>query len=130
MHIAIDGTVTWQMTGEAPHSVTDADGSFDSGLLKPGDTFERRFGTVGTFDYRCSVHPDMTGSVVVVADEAAAAATMSSSPNPDRTLGAPAPARTGDGQAWTVALLGAGGILGATALLLHGARRFLVASQS
>ncbi len=32
----------------------------------PEETFERTFDTVGTFDYRCGPHPEMTGSVTVV----------------------------------------------------------------
>jgi plastocyanin len=37
----------------------------------PGEFYERRFDTAGTFPYHCGPHPQMTGSVVVTASEAA-----------------------------------------------------------
>ncbi len=64
-------TVAWTNIGELPHTVTDVDGTFDSDLMMKGDTYERRFETVGTFNYFCTLHPNMVGTVVVV--EAAAA---------------------------------------------------------
>jgi plastocyanin len=45
----------------APHTVTADDGSIDSGLLSPGQSF-----TVTAdkqFDYHCDVHPSMTASI-------------------------------------------------------------------
>jgi plastocyanin len=64
-------TVAWTNIGELPHTVTDVDGTFDSDLMMKGDTYERRFETLGTFNYFCTLHPNMVGTVVVV--EAAAA---------------------------------------------------------
>ncbi len=32
----------------------------------PEETYQRRFDTVGTFEYRCGPHPEMTGTVTVV----------------------------------------------------------------
>ena len=74
-------TVTWTVTkaiGE-PHSVTAGKPGdtgtpvFDSGLnqLKDkGSSFQITFDTAGTFDYYCTVHPDvMKGQVVVLAVE-------------------------------------------------------------
>lgn len=37
-----------------------------SGLLRPGATYTQRFDTVGAFDYACSIHPTMQGTVNVV----------------------------------------------------------------
>ncbi len=60
-------TVTWTNTGVAPHTATAKDGSFDSGTLETGGTFEYTFAAPGTFAYLCQVHPDMTGTIEVVA---------------------------------------------------------------
>jgi plastocyanin len=48
------------------HTVTSTGGLFDSGNLESGDDFEYRFDTAGTFPYFCTLHPSMTGEVVVV----------------------------------------------------------------
>ena len=43
---------------------TPANG-FDSGILAPGKTFTHTFGTPGTIQYYCTVHPTMLGEVMV-----------------------------------------------------------------
>jgi plastocyanin len=65
VEIATGGTVTWTNTGQAPHTVTADDGSFDSGTLSPGTTFSQTFATAGTFTYHCNIHPQMTATVIV-----------------------------------------------------------------
>ncbi|TMG10734.1 MAG: hypothetical protein E6I01_14275 [Chloroflexi bacterium] len=54
----------WEDTGN-PHSVTAENGSFDSCLQKAGYTFVVSFATPGTYAYKCSIHPDMKGTVNV-----------------------------------------------------------------
>ncbi len=54
----------WEDTGN-PHSVTAENGSFDSCLQKAGYTFVVSFSTPGTYAYKCSIHPDMKGTVTV-----------------------------------------------------------------
>jgi len=78
--IAMGGTVTWENTDTAAHTVTSGsatdgpDGVFDSSLIMAGGaSFSHTFDTAGTYDYFCMVHPWMAGSVVVE-DEAAAEA--------------------------------------------------------
>ncbi len=58
-------TVIWINKGNAPHTVTADDGSFDSGQLDSGDTFSQLFDAEGTFAYHCEIHPAMVGTVVV-----------------------------------------------------------------
>jgi plastocyanin len=58
-------TVTWTNQGNAPHTVTADDGSFDSETLDPGQSFSHTFQSPGTVGYHCEVHPFMTGSVTV-----------------------------------------------------------------
>ena len=38
---------------------------FDSGFLGAGNIFQHTFNSSGTFDYFCTIHPFMTGKVVV-----------------------------------------------------------------
>jgi plastocyanin len=59
-------TVTWINDDSVGHDVT-ADGfkSGEPGEMQNGDTFEHTFDEAGTFDYVCSVHPGMEGSVTV-----------------------------------------------------------------
>jgi plastocyanin len=58
-------TITWVNGDSVTHTVTAADGSFDSSNLMPGQQFSFTFTTPGTYHYHCSIHPFMTGQVVV-----------------------------------------------------------------
>ena len=66
-------TVTWKNTDTVSHYVTSGQPSdnttgtvFDSGnLIKPGSTYQFTFANAGTYDYFCTVHPWMTGQVIV-----------------------------------------------------------------
>ena len=60
-------TVTWNNNGPTPHSATANDGSFDTGILKKGQTGSHTFNQAGTFSYFCKPHPFMKASVVVQA---------------------------------------------------------------
>jgi plastocyanin len=58
-------TVTWTNHDEEPHTVAASDGSFHSPGMGTGATFSHAFAAAGTFDYVCSIHPMMHGTVVV-----------------------------------------------------------------
>lgn len=58
-------TVTWINRDEEPHTVAASDGAFHSPGLGTGASFTHTFSTAGTFDYVCSIHPMMHGTVVV-----------------------------------------------------------------
>jgi plastocyanin len=58
-------TVTWTNHDEEPHTVAAGDGSFHSPGMGTGATFSHTFAAAGTFDYVCSIHPMMRGTVVV-----------------------------------------------------------------
>ena len=59
-------TVTWTNNDSVGHDVTgDNFKSGDAGAMQGGDTFEFTFDKAGTFDYVCTVHPGMEGSVTV-----------------------------------------------------------------
>ena len=59
-------TVTWTNRDDIPHTVADP-GTFKSKALDTGDSFSFTFATPGSFDYFCSLHPHMTGRIVVEA---------------------------------------------------------------
>ena len=58
-------TVTWTNMGSASHTVTADDGSFASGTLASGATYQQTFSKVGTYAYHCSIHRSMVATVVV-----------------------------------------------------------------
>ena len=66
--VNVGDTVSWANTGDAPHTVTANDGSFDSGFMLSGDPFSRRFDDPGAFAYFCSIHPEMVGTITVVGE--------------------------------------------------------------
>jgi plastocyanin len=57
--------VSWTNEDSTEHTVTADDGSFDSGPISPGDTFENTLDSPGDFGYHCAIHPFMTGVVIV-----------------------------------------------------------------
>lgn len=64
--IPVGTTVRWTNLDGVNHTVTSDTGVFDSGVLAPGESFEYTFNTVGSYGYFCSIHPSMTGTVLVV----------------------------------------------------------------
>lgn len=66
--IAPGESVTWTNDDGAPHALEYHDGGAGSDLLLPGASFSRRFDRPGAYDYNCSVHPYMTGRVIVRAE--------------------------------------------------------------
>jgi plastocyanin len=59
-------TVIWTNRDNMPHTVTSADNRFSkSPVLKPGQSFSNTFPAAGTYSYFCSIHPRMTGKIVV-----------------------------------------------------------------
>ena len=58
-------TVTWTNVSLRTHTVTSDSDQFDSGEVAGGETFARRFDTVGTYPYHCIIHPSITGEVDV-----------------------------------------------------------------
>jgi plastocyanin/phosphatidylethanolamine-binding protein (PEBP) family uncharacterized protein len=63
--ISVGQTVTWVNGDSAPHTSTSDTGLWDSGTLAQGASFSRTFTTAGTFDYHCTFHPGMVGTVIV-----------------------------------------------------------------
>jgi len=60
-------TVVWTNRDDVPHSVTAADGRFDSGPVAPGKSFEWVAPDDRPVAYHCIYHPSMTGSIKITA---------------------------------------------------------------
>lgn len=60
-------TVTWINDDDIPHTIVAKDMTFKSKVLDTGDKFSFTFAKAGQFDYFCSIHPHMTGKVIVKA---------------------------------------------------------------
>ena len=60
-------TVTWTNGDDIPHTIVSKDGVFKSKVLDTGDKFSFTFAKAGQFGYFCSIHPHMTGTVIVKA---------------------------------------------------------------
>ncbi|HKX04111.1 MAG TPA: cupredoxin family copper-binding protein [Methylomirabilota bacterium] len=58
-------TVTWINHDDDTHTVTSTVNAFRSPGLDTDETFSYTFTTPGTYEYYCSLHPLMTGKVIV-----------------------------------------------------------------
>jgi plastocyanin len=61
-------TVVWTNEDGAPHQIASDDGApapFTSSSLATGASFPFTFTQAGTYPYHCSIHPSMTGTIVV-----------------------------------------------------------------
>ena len=63
--VPVGATVTWVNHYDIPHTVVSTDGLFKSKVRDTDETFSYTFTKAGTYPYFCSVHPKMTGKVVV-----------------------------------------------------------------
>ena len=63
--VSAGSTVTWKNLDEEPHTVTSDTGEFRSGGLDTGQSFSFKFTKPGVYKYRCSIHPQMVGTVTV-----------------------------------------------------------------
>jgi plastocyanin len=71
LEIEAGQTVIWVNTDGVPYTITAgrsgaANGGFDSLLIGAGQTYSHRFEVVGEFEFICTVHPQMNGTIIVV----------------------------------------------------------------
>ncbi len=63
--IAAGAQVTWINKDDVPHTVVSVDHKFKSRALDTDEKFSFTFRAPGTYEYFCSVHPKMTGKIIV-----------------------------------------------------------------
>jgi plastocyanin len=63
--VAVGTTVTWTNRDDIPHTVVSTDKVFKSKVLDTDEKFSYTFAKAGTYSYFCSLHPKMTGKIVV-----------------------------------------------------------------
>jgi amicyanin len=63
--VKVGDTVTWVNQDAPKHDVVADNGEFKSSLFDKGQSFSFTFTKAGTYPYHCSIHPGMTGTVIV-----------------------------------------------------------------
>ena len=63
--VPVGTQVTWVNKDDVPHVVMSVGKIFKSKALDTDDKFSFTFQQAGTYEYFCSVHPKMTGKIVV-----------------------------------------------------------------
>jgi plastocyanin len=63
--VPVGATVTWTNKDDIPHTTVSTDGVFKSKVMDTEDKFSYTFDKPGTYSYYCTIHPKMTGKVVV-----------------------------------------------------------------
>jgi plastocyanin len=63
--IKVGDGVTWTNQDSIGHSATADDNSFDTGIIDQGQSGSTTFSKAGTYNYHCSVHPSMHGTIIV-----------------------------------------------------------------
>jgi plastocyanin len=63
--IPVGSKVTWTNKDEEPHKVAEVNSSFTSQPLDTDEGFTYEFKTPGKYEYFCTVHPRMTGTIIV-----------------------------------------------------------------
>ncbi|MGB7599729.1 MAG: cupredoxin family copper-binding protein [Candidatus Sulfotelmatobacter sp.] len=63
--VPVGATVTWTNRDDIPHTSVSTDGVFKSKVMDTDEKFSYTFTKAGTYSYYCTIHPKMTGQVVV-----------------------------------------------------------------
>src|ERR1700675_1626670 len=63
--VPVGATVIWINRDDIPHTVVSTEGVFKSKVQDTDAKFSYTFTKAGTYPYYCSVHPKMTGQVIV-----------------------------------------------------------------
>lgn len=65
LSLEVGTQVTWVNRDGVPHTATDVDKTWDTGLLPSGESATITFDTPGLYDYRCLPHPNMRARIEV-----------------------------------------------------------------
>jgi Icc protein len=63
--VPVGAIITWTNHDDVPHTIVSSDRKFKSPVLDTDGQFTHQFDTPGTYTYFCSLHPKMTGEIVV-----------------------------------------------------------------
>jgi plastocyanin len=63
--VPLGATVTWTNKDDIPHTSVSTEGVFKSKVLDTDEKFSYTFTKPGTYPYYCTIHPKMTGQIVV-----------------------------------------------------------------
>ena len=63
--VPVGATVTWTNKDDIPHTSVSTEGVFKSKVMDTDEKFSYTFTKAGTYSYYCTIHPKMTGKVVV-----------------------------------------------------------------
>jgi plastocyanin len=63
--VPVGTTVTWTNADDIPHTSVSTEGVFKSKVMDTDEKFSYTFTKAGTYPYYCTIHPKMTGKVVV-----------------------------------------------------------------
>jgi plastocyanin len=65
--VTVGSTITWINKDDIPHAIASSSALFRSKALDTDDNYSFTFTAPGTYQYFCSLHPHMTGTIVVEA---------------------------------------------------------------
>ncbi len=65
IEIKAGDSITWVNEDNMRHSATDLNGAFDTGLLDQGQEATLTFAGAGKFEYRCTPHANMRGTITI-----------------------------------------------------------------
>ena len=116
--IAVGDTVTWTNNGQAPHNATADDGSFKTPTLENGQSASHTFNQAGTFSYICTIHPQMKGTIRVLASNSGggggggggASSSGSSGSSSSESSAVASPGAAGDGNTLPMTGMAVGGL--------------------
>lgn len=63
--VKVGSTVEWKNADIVAHTATAADNSFDSRIIAPGGSWKLVARKAGSFDYICTLHPNMRAKLIV-----------------------------------------------------------------
>jgi len=63
--VPVGTTVTWTNRDDIPHTAVSTDGVFKSKVMDTDEKFTYTFTKPGTYSYYCTIHPKMTGTIIV-----------------------------------------------------------------
>jgi plastocyanin len=63
--VPVGTTVTWTNGDDIPHTAVSTDGVFKSKVMDTDEKYSYTFTKAGTYPYDCTIHPKMTGKIMV-----------------------------------------------------------------